>query len=115
MKTVSFLRFFLVMSVTGLFLFQPVFAGVAGNNCATTLWKNFQGNINYPEFAHKQALQGEVTVVFNVSNDGGIVIRDVRSTDSERVKYIRQVIESVKCPELENATEFDFKLNFISG
>jgi hypothetical protein len=112
MKTISILRFFLVMSVAGLFLFQPVFASTPANDCATTLWKKFQGKIRYPEFAHKLAIQGEVTVVFTVADDGAIIVKDIRSSDSELGKYIKEVISTVKCPELEDAGIYDFKVSF---
>jgi hypothetical protein len=112
MKTKSILRFFLVAAVTGLFMFQPVFASTPANECATVLWKKFQSSIKYPEFAHEQALQGEVTVLFTVSDDGEILVKDIRANDAELAKYIRRVIATVKCPDLDNAGVYDFKVHF---
>ncbi|MCX6246971.1 MAG: energy transducer TonB [Bacteroidetes bacterium] len=112
MKTKGILRFFLVVSVAGLFMFQPVLASTPANDCATALWKKFQSTIKYPEFAHEHAIQGEVTVLFTVSEDGEIVVKDVRANDADLAKYIREVITTVKCPELDNAEIYDFKVHF---
>ncbi len=112
MKTKNILIFFLIIAINGLFLFQPVIASTPPSECATTIWQKFQGKIRYPEFAYKQAIQGDVTVVFTVSDDGKIIIKDIRSTDTKLGKYIRDVMTTVQCPELENAGIYDFKVIF---
>lgn len=112
MKTNSIHRFFLIMSITGLFLSQHVHASTPASVCATTIWQKFQGKINYPEFAYKQSIQGDVTVIFTVSDDGKIIIKDIRSTDAELGKYIRNVMSTVQCPELDDAGVYDFKVIF---
>jgi hypothetical protein len=112
MKTNNIYRFFLIIVITWLFLSQPVLASTPPNECATTIWQKFQGKIRYPEFAYKQAIQGEVTVIFSVSDDGKIIIKDIRSTDTELGKYIRDVISTIQCPELDNAGIYDFKVIF---
>jgi hypothetical protein len=112
MKTLSIVRLILVMTITGLFMFQPVFASTPAQDCATTLWNKFQGQVKYPEFAHKQALEGEVTILFTVSNEGDVVVKDLVATDALLAQYIRQVVSSLKCPELQNASVYDFKVKF---
>jgi hypothetical protein len=112
MKTNNILGFFLIIVVTGLFLSPPVFASTPASECASTIWQKFQGMIRYPEFAYKQAIQGEVTVIFTVSDKGAIIVKDIRSNDTELGKYIRNVISTVSCPELENAGIYDFKVTF---
>ncbi len=112
MKTKNILRFFLIMVVTGLFLSPPVFAGTPASECAATIWQKFQGKISYPDFAYKQAIQGEVTVIFTISDNGYIIVKDIRSTDTELGKYVRDVISRVQCPELDNAGIYDFKVVF---
>lgn len=112
MKTKNILRLFLIVIVSGLFLSSPVIASTPASECAATLWQKFQGKIRYPEFAHKQAIQGEVTVLFTVSDDGSIVVKDIRSTDTKLAQYIRDVMSTVQCPELENAGIYDFKVKF---
>jgi len=112
MKTKNILRFFLIMTVAGMFLSPAVFASTPASECATSIWQKFQGKVRYPESAYKQAIQGEVTVIFTVSDDGKIIVKDIRSTDSELGKYIRDVMSTVQCPELDNAGIYDFKVIF---
>lgn len=112
MKTKNILRFFLIMVVASLFLSPPVFASTPASECATTIWQKFQGKIRYPEFAYKRAIQGEVTVIFTVSENGNIIVKDIRSTDTELGRYIKEAISDVRCPELENANIYDFKVTF---
>jgi hypothetical protein len=112
MKTKNILRFIIIMVVAGLFLSSQVFASTPANECASTIWQKFQGKICYPEFAYKRAIQGEVTVIFTVSKKGEIIVKDVRSTDTELGIYIRDVISTVSCPELDNAGIYDFKVVF---
>ena len=112
MKTKNILRTFLILTITGLFLSSPVIASTPPSECAATLWQKFQGKIRYPEFAHKKAIQGEVTVLFTVSENGNILVKDIRSTDTELAQYIRDVISTVQCPELDNAGIYDFKVKF---
>ena len=112
MKTKNIHRFVLFMSITGLFLSPHMHASTPPSECATTIWQKFQGKISYPESVYKQSIQGDVTVIFTVSDDGKIIIKDIRSTDAELGKYIRDVMSTVQCPELDNAGIYDFKVTF---
>jgi hypothetical protein len=113
MKKQRIIRFLLVTAIAGLFMFQPVFASTPAQDCATALWRKFQGQIKYPEFAHQQALQGEVTILFTLAEDGDVVVKDIIATDTDLGNYIRQVVSTVKCPELQNAAGVnDFKVKF---
>jgi|WetSurMetagenome_2_1015567.scaffolds.fasta_scaffold102448_1 hypothetical protein len=112
MSAKNILRYFLILVSAGLLLSEPVFASTPASECASTIWQKFQGKIRYPEFAHKQAIQGEVVVLFTVSDDGKIIVKDIRATDTELGKYIRNLISTVFCPELDNAGIYDFKVIF---
>jgi len=112
MKTTNIFRYFLVPLVFCFILTGSVLASTPASECASTLNQKLQGVIRYPEFATKQAIQGEVTVLFTVSDDGKIIVKDIRSTDYELGKYIRKVISRVTCPELDNAGVYDFKVIF---
>jgi outer membrane biosynthesis protein TonB len=112
MKAKKTVRFSLILLVAGIFLTGPVFASTPASECASTLWQKFQGRIKYPDFAQKEAIQGEVVVVFTVSDDGKIIVKDIRSTDRELLKYIKEAMLNVKAPELDNASIYDFKVIF---
>jgi hypothetical protein len=112
MKIKNILQLFLILVITGLFLSPPVFASTPASECATTIWQKFRGTIRYPEFASKRAIQGEVTVIFTVSENGNIIVKDIRATDTELARYVREMITTVQCPELENASVYDFKVIF---
>ena len=92
--------------------FRNHFASTPASECLNTLNQKFQGRFSYLEQAYKQAIQGDVIVIFSVSDEGKIIIKDIRSTDAELGKYIREVMSTVQCPELNNASIYDFKIIF---
>ncbi|MGA3015072.1 MAG: energy transducer TonB [Bacteroidales bacterium] len=94
------------------FSFAGAPASTPASECAATLWQKFQGKIKYPEYAYKQSIQGDVTVIFTVADDGKIIVKDIRATDEDLGKYVREVISKVQCPELDNASVYDFKVIF---
>jgi hypothetical protein len=112
MKRKGFFRLILISTVSLLLLSYPSVAGNPVEECANRIWQKFQKDIKYPEFAHKQALQGEVIVLFMISEEGKIIVKDLRSTEAELGIYIRNAISAVQCPELKNAGDHDFKVKF---
>jgi hypothetical protein len=118
MNTLKFLRVIMIVALGGVlisnpgFSRQPASASTPASECASTLSNKFERNIKYPSFAQKQALQGDVTVLFTVSYDGKIIIKDVRTTDVELAQYVRGMMSTVNCPELDNAGVYDFKIIF---
>ncbi len=95
-----------------IFMSRFAIAATPPSECASTLYQKFQGKLRYPEFEYNQAIQGEVTVIFTVSDNGTILVKDIRSTDSGLAKYIRDFMSTIKCPELDNAGIYDFKVTF---
>ena len=87
-------------------------ASTPASECAATLWQKFEGNIKYPDYAWKQSIQGDVTVIFTVADDGKIVVKDIRATDETLGKYVREILTRMQCPELDNASVYDFKVIF---
>jgi hypothetical protein len=112
MKTKNILRYLLIMAIAGLFLSHPVVASTPASECSSTLWQKSQRTIRFPEYGYKQAIQGKGIVIFTVSNDGKILIKGLCSTYTELGKYIRNVISTAQCPELDNAGIYDFKVIF---
>lgn len=112
MKTTKFLRIILISAISVLLLSFTSIASTPAEECAEKMWQKFQNDIRYPEFAQKQALQGEVIVLYMISDEGTIVVKDLRSTDVELGKYVRETISNISCPELKNARGYDFKVKF---
>lgn len=112
MKTKHIIRPFLILIIAGVFISTGVIASTPASECAATLQQKFKGQIRYPEFAQKQSIQGEVTVLFTVSENGDIIVKDIRSTDVDLANYVRDVISTVRVPELDNAGVYDFKVKF---
>jgi hypothetical protein len=112
MKAKVKLGLVLIIALLTFFLTSNTSAALPASECATKIWKKFQSDIKYPEFAQKMALQGEVTIVFSISDEGGIIVKDVRATDSDLGNYIRSTVAGVKCPELKEAGAYEFKVKF---
>jgi hypothetical protein len=89
-----------------------VVASTPASECASMIWQKFKGKISYPEYAYKQAIQGDVTVIFTLSDNGKIIVKDIRATDIDLAKYIKDVISTVQCPELDNSNVYEFKVIF---
>jgi hypothetical protein len=87
-------------------------ASTPASECASTIWQKFQGKVKYPDYAYKQSIQGDVIVIFTVADDGKIIVKDIRATDEDLGKYVREVMTGMKCPELDNASVYDFKVIF---
>jgi hypothetical protein len=112
MKTKNIIRFTLILVFAIVLKSGIIFASTPASECANTLWQKFQGKISYPEFAYKQAIQGDVVVIFTVSKEGWVVVKDIRATDAELGKYVRNIISTMQAPELDNAGIYDFKVVF---
>ena len=112
MKTTFKQRLYLLLIFSLLMISRTVLASTPASECASTLTQKFQGKIVYPETAQKQAIQGDVTVIFTVSDDGKIIVKDIRATDTELLKYIQDALTRVQVPELDNASIYDFKVIF---
>ena len=94
------------------FSFAGAPASTPASECAATLWQKFQGKVKYPEYAYKQSIQGDVIVIFTVGDDGKIIVKDIRATDENLGKYIREVMTRMQAPELDDASVYDFKVVF---
>jgi Gram-negative bacterial TonB protein C-terminal len=101
-----------VLLFISLFSFAEAPASTPASECAATIWQKFQGNIKYPDYAYKQSIQGDVIVIFTVADDGKIIVKDIRATDEDLGKYVREVMTRMQCPELDNASVYDFKVIF---
>jgi hypothetical protein len=112
MKTKSMSRFTLILAFSMVFMSEFVVASTPASECAATIWQKFKEKVSYPEYAYKQAVQGDVTVIFTVSDEGKIIVKDIRATDIDLANYIKEVISTVYCPELDNASVYEFKVVF---
>jgi outer membrane biosynthesis protein TonB len=112
MKTRNIFRILMVVIILSSFLSQPAVASTPASVCAATIWQKFQNKIKYPEKAVKKDVEGDVTVIFTVADNGNIVIKFIRSTDRELISYIKNILSSVQVPELDNASIYDFKVVF---
>ena len=116
MKTKGIFKISLLTGVVLLFSslvsFAEAPASTPASECAATLWQKFQGKVKYPDYAYKQSIQGDVTVIFTVADDGKIIVKDIRATDEDLGKYIREVMTRMQCPQLDKASVYDFKVIF---
>ena len=112
MKKTKVFRIILISAISVLLLSFNSFASTPAEECAKKMWQKFQNDVKYPEFAQKLVLQGEVIVLYTISEEGRIVVRDIRSTDVELGKYVRETLSKISCPELKNASGYDFKVKF---
>jgi TonB family protein len=112
MKTKSISRFILALTVAGLLLAHPLMANTPVQECASRLVNKLQTQVKYPKFALKQAIEGEVSVVFSVNDEGSVIVKDIVASNSELGTYVRDAVANLNCEELKNAGDYDFRVKF---
>ena len=113
MKRVVFIMvvFFLMVNC-----FTGTLSGIAGepsNSCIDQLRQKLIENITYPKYARKEAIQGDVTLIFTVT-DEKIVVKNVFADDVFLGTYIKEQACSVQCTDFKQirGKEFKIKIRF---
>jgi hypothetical protein len=81
-------------------------------NCAEKMYRKLKESIKYPRSAVRNALEGEVLVIFTVSAQGKVTVYTVSATNTELATYINEQLSSITCTELIEAHDKFFKVKF---
>ena len=76
------------------------------------MYKKLKESIKYPRSAVRNALEGEVLVIFTVSAQGKVTVYTVSATSTELATYINEQLSSITCTELIEAHDKFFKVKF---
>lgn len=92
------------------------FAGNAANSpeqaCAEKMWKKLSEQVKYPDFAVKKAIQGQVTIIFTVSEKGFMQIKNVVTDEPELAEFVKKELTNLKCEEMIKVAGQYFKVRF---
>jgi len=112
MKTNKIFSLLFALAVSAIFLSMPVMASTPVAECAATIWTRIQNDVKYPDPALTQEVEGSVTVIFTVSDEGKVIIKNIFGTDQALITYVRNKMTSKEYPELVNASVYDFRVKF---
>ena len=80
--------------------------------CAEKMWKKLSDQIKYPDFALKMAIQGQVTLIFTVSEKGFIQIKNVLTDEPELAEFVKKELSDLQCEEMIKVAGEYFKVKF---
>jgi hypothetical protein len=81
----------------------------------TDVVKEVKLNIDYPEFAAEQLIEGTVFVSFKIDDEGSINIEKIHSAEPSLQKYVQDELANLKIKQnleidITYETKFTFKL-----
>lgn len=108
-RSIVFVIIFILLS-TGL-----CSASDPADSCSLKVWHKLREIVKYPDFAFQQAMEGEVEIIFKVSNEGQVTVYNVFATEPDLAAYVRVQLSSMRCdePKAHNKlfrVKFHFKL-----
>ncbi|HTX87808.1 MAG TPA: energy transducer TonB [Bacteroidales bacterium] len=80
-------------------------------SCAAQMYSRLKETVTYPPSAVRDQLEGEVVVIFQVSDEGKLKVYNVYTTNPELSAYVRNRLSSLYC-ELPEAHNRYFKVKF---
>ena len=81
-------------------------------SCAEKMHKKLSEQIKYPGYAVKRALQGQVTMIFTVSEKGFLQIKNVTTDEPELAEFVKKELANMHCEEMIKVSGQDFKVRF---
>jgi hypothetical protein len=80
--------------------------------CAEKMWKKMSEQVKYPGFAVRDRLEGQVTIIYTVTEQGKILIKRVITDESRLAEYVRLTLSGLQCEEMIKVAGKDFKVQF---
>lgn len=109
MKNASLIAAIFFLLITGLIGQNPVTAGEPANSCMDQLRQKIVENLKYPEYAHKTAIQGEVTLIFSIS-DEKIIVKNISASDVYLGTYVREQVSGIRCSDFTQIKGKDYRI-----
>jgi hypothetical protein len=80
--------------------------------CAEKMHEKLKENIKYPSSSLRDAIEGEVQVIFTLTSEGQVTICHIYGTSIDLVNYIKEKLSSIRCKEMTEAYNQYFKVKF---
>ena len=109
MKTLHVIGMILTIFVLSAITFK---ASYAAKPAATCLRETLMENVHYPDAILKKSGTGNVMVTFTISDDGKIVVRNIRTDNEELASYVRKTLSNINCSNLFGNYNQHYRINF---
>ena len=109
MKKAKAIKVILTFALAGLIGFTSSFAADPANSCIDQLRQKLVEAVKYPEFAKKEVLQGEVTIIFSFMNEK-IDVKNIIATDPYLGKYVKEIVSGIYCKSFSKISDKEFKV-----
>ena len=109
MKRAKVKKALLTLVIAGFIGFTSSFAGDPANSCIDQLRQKLIETVKYPGFAKKEAVQGDVTIIFSLINER-INVKYITATNPELGKYTKEIVSGIQCKNLTKFSNKDFKV-----
>lgn len=87
-------------------------ASYAAKPAATCLRETLMENVHYPDAILKKSGTGNVLVTFTFSDDGKIVIKNIKTDNEELASYVRETLSNMNCSNLFGSYNQHYRINF---
>jgi hypothetical protein len=78
----------------------------------TNVVKNLKLQIDYPDFAIENKIQGHVYVSFNLDQAGNIIIEEIHSTQAELKEYVIEELKKINIPQNDEYINLTYEMRF---
>lgn len=112
MKTKTITCGILVLLMVAFAFLSSTAASNPAQNCAEKMWNKLSESVKYPDFAVKEKIEGQVTVVFTITETGHISIKDVVTDEPRLAAFIKEELAGLECSEMLKAAGIEFKVRF---
>lgn len=102
----------LALKIATLILLIGIGSAYAGKPVTQSIYEKFKNNVQYPESAVKQGIEGYVDVIFVVSDEGDILIKSAYSPNPELEKLLKEQLQEINCKDIRCKFNEHFKVRF---
>jgi len=112
MKTINFSRVILFAIIIGFISTFSTYAASPAALSAKNIRQKFIKAVMNPEDESMIPKDGEVEVVFTLTDEGTVEIKKLVSTNDDAAKYVRDKITSVPCKDFVHPYNQFYKIKF---
>jgi hypothetical protein len=112
MKTINATRILVIVLLIGFISTFSTYAESPAAISARNIRQKFVQAVMNPEDLLNVSSAGVVEVLFTVTDDGNIDIKNIKSTNEEIANYVKDKISSVPCKENVEPTNQYYKVKF---
>ncbi|MDP4281445.1 MAG: hypothetical protein Q8867_04775 [Bacteroidota bacterium] len=109
MKVLNVIRMLALTFFLAFMSFQVSYAAKPASKC---LRETLMGSVRYPDAIMKQSGVGSVEVTFIISDEGKILIKNIKTDNEELAEYVKDQLGCISCENLFGAYNQHYRITF---